>query len=73
MALAAVGEAVNVEIIVVTAAPHVADPLDQAPLIVHVKDGLRAFPVKLAARTWLSRLGVFLVRRYVRQTVEGSR
>lgn len=63
----------NVEIIVVTPAPHVGDPLDQAPLIIHVKDGLRAFPVKLTTRTWLSRLGVYLVRRYVRQTVEGSR
>ena len=53
----------------ITTGPSMQDPTDQVPIIV-LQTGGR--PITLTARTWSSRLGVYLVRRYVRQIMEGK-
>ena len=55
-------------LISITTGPSVVDPTDQAPLVITGCVGT----VSLTARTWSSRLGIYLVRRYVRQIMEGK-
>ena len=56
-------------IINVTGGPSFDDPTDIAPLSVYV-DGRF---VKLIARTWRSRLAIWLLRQYVEKILAGSR
>lgn len=71
----------QVEIIVLTAGPHFGDPLDLAPVLLHFKDDMgQPQTAKLTTkvvgfrwRVWLFRLGIYLVRSYVRRLVEGSK
>lgn len=67
---------IEVEVIVVTTGPHVADPCDQAPVLLHLKEGLDHKSVFLGRppglQGWLFGLGIYLVRRHVRQCVGAS-
>jgi hypothetical protein len=56
-------------LISITLGPSVVDPMDQAPIII---SGWYVGTVNLTARTWSSRLGIYLLRRYVRKITEAK-
>lgn len=53
--------ALALDYILVTVGPRVDDPLDVAPLLFNGH--------RFAACSWLSRLGIWLVRRHLREVV----
>ena len=55
-------------LIQITGGPSLMDPIDGAPLQVHI-DG---HEVRLAAIGWRARLGIWLVRAYVTRCVTPS-